>query len=167
MLTAGVSGRGSASLSVDASAAQAGREIEDLVERTLRALPDASAVRSLARLVHNYADIVLRMPVFQDRMEFLVRNGGDAILRRILGEVRQGRPFGEPFLLIALLDDVRKAENDCSVARAAELVAEKYCRHLTPETIRNVHSMYRHEFELWKLSKYVPGERLTRWRWRR
>lgn len=167
MITAGVSGRGSASLSVDDAAANAGREVEDLVERSLRALPDPSAVRTLARLVHNYADIVLRMPLFQDQMQFLVRHDGDAIIRRIMGEVRQGRPLGEPFLLLALLDDVRKAEDDCPVARAAEIVRRKYCPHLTAETIRNVHSMYRHEFELWKASKYVPGERLTRSRWHR
>jgi enoyl-CoA hydratase/carnithine racemase len=165
---AGVVGTGTAELGIDDRAFAAGHDVEALANEALHALPEPKAVRQLARLVRDHSEIVQRMPLFHDRMDHLLRTGGDAVLRRVFSEVRQGRPLGMPYMVVGLVEQVGAAEG-CSVAQAAKIVAAKLGSefNITPERIRNMHSEFRHEYTLFRTSKYVPGERLTRRRWSR
>jgi hypothetical protein len=168
VITSGIVETGSAALSAGDDAVAAGRDVEDLANDALGRLPSAPAVRQLARLVRDHPEIVLRMPLFHDRMDHLLRAGGEAVIRRVMSEVRRGRPLGTPYMVLGLVDQVRAAEG-CSVAEAARTVAAKLGSdfNITPEHIRNMHAELRHEFTLFKASKYVRGERLVPRRWRR
>lgn len=101
-------------------------------------------------------------------MNHLLLGDGDAVIKRILGEVRQGRPLGTPYFVLGIVDQVCAAEG-CSVSRAAQIVAKRHGTdfNITAQAIRTMHSTFREEFALFRASKYVPGERLTRDVWRR
>jgi hypothetical protein len=167
-ITAGVVGTGTAEVRLDADSAAAGQRIEELAVECLKELPTPSAVRSLARLVRDHAEIVLRLPLFHERMDRLLRNDGDAILRRIFSEMHQGRPLGMPYVVIGLVEQLRAAEG-CSIAKAAQILARRIGSdfNITAETIRNMHSEHREAYALFRASKFVPAERLTARRWSR
>jgi hypothetical protein len=73
-----------------------------------------------------------------------------------------------PYMVLGLVDQVCATEG-CSVAEAAKIVAATLGSewNITPERIRNMHAEFRHEYRLFRASKYVAGERLNQRRWSR
>ena len=128
-----------------------------------------SDIRRLAFLTHEFPEIVLRLPGFNDFMDHLYATRQDQAVSRIMGErAGRGRPPEEPknyFYLIGVVDRVCEREG-VSVARAAELVRERWCQHryigsLSARTIENIHSQYKHLFDLFQSGRYLPPDSLT------
>lgn len=167
-LTVSMVGNGTTDLNAGAEAAAAGRRFQEALAEQVRMLPAEGAVRMIARMARDNPDIVLRTAAFWDGMAFLERRGEESAVTRIVGEARRGRKYESPFYLVALVDQVIRAEN-CSVAKAAKVVFERHRQEFakTAHAIENDYSRYKHTYDLWLAAKYVPGDRLTREPWRR
>jgi hypothetical protein len=165
-LTSGMVGTGSVSLEMTEDAEQAGRRVQEEVAAQVRLLPDERAVRHLGRMARDLPDIVLRTPEFFEGMEFLRRRREHGAISRIVGEGRRGRRFEAQFYLVDLMERIIRGEN-CSAAEAAKRVFDRHGPELakSARSIENDYSRFKRYYDLWRASKYVPGDRLTRNRW--
>ena len=153
-------------LSANEEALARGREVCDLVQKAARGVPDERAVRDLIRLAHDFPNITLRVPEFHEAMNDLMRHGRREAVARIMGWPRRGRKTESHFYLVVLVD--RFLEQGCrSVGEAALRVRGQFGAQLAKDVaaIRNDYSRYKPLYDLFRASKYVPGEERADARW--
>lgn len=166
-IVAGVAGPGRAVLSVDEHARARGREVQELVVEAVRGVPDERAIRDLIRLAHEFPGITQRTPEFGDVMNYLLRHQHDDVVGRIVGGQRRGRRTESHFYLVALVDRFLD-EGSPSIRAAAVKVKEQFGAHLAKDasSIQNDYSRYKHLYDLFRASKFVPGNELASEPWR-
>jgi hypothetical protein len=155
----------SLALKQDEEAMNAGRGVRALVGDAIRA--GERGIRDLGRLVFEFPAIVYRLPEFSDYMDHLVGRGEDSAVTRVLGDTSRGRPRERVFYVVGLVDAVL-ARDGGSIARAATWVAEHHRELLkSAASIQNDYSRYKHIYDIYRSSRYVPEGELTPRRWRR
>lgn len=157
------------SLTIDPKAEAAGRTI---VQR-IRVACDADDFEAVSALLVLFPEVVPRVAEFHGLMDELMCKGDGETIRRIYRVPGgRGRPHGDAFYFVALVELVmveQKLERvtDSLVwladafAKARERGEDRLAWLPSRKTLQNVHARFAELFRLWSGSRFVPAELLT------
>jgi len=143
----------------------------DVLKAISRGPDDDLAVRDLSRLAETH-DWVLRVGELHDYLNRLVRRRRDEVVRRIINDDRRPGPrHKSKVYLVHLMRAMIAGENeegrDCSRARGAKLVAERFGRDLglSAESIEADYCRYQHEYDRLRAGQFIGAEWLATRKW--